>query len=102
MPAWDKPDGIFATAKTYLNYTSLEAQLDVKQSECRCGPNSYQSLSLNREILMMVPGGPAAVMGRGWISCVQHYLLFHSTVSHVKITLIAFGSRFQAFLICKS
>lgn len=102
MPVWDKPDGIFATDKTYLSYTFLEAQPDVKQSECRSGPNSHQSLSLNREILMMVPGGPVAVMGIGWIFNVQHCLIFHSTVSHVKITLIVFGSCFQAFLICKS
>lgn len=102
MPVWDKPDGIFATDKAYLNYTSLEAQLDVKQSECRSGPNSYQFLSLNSEILMMVPGSPAALMGRGWISHLQHYLLFHSTVSHIKTTLIAFVLCFQAFLISKS
>jgi len=102
MPVRDKLDGIFATDKTYLNYTSLETQLDVKPSECRSGPSSSQSLPLNRGILMMVPGSPAAVMGRGWISDVQYYLCFPSSVSPVKITLIAFGLCFQAFLICRS
>lgn len=57
-------------------------------------PVFYHSLSLEREILTLMPGSPGAVVGP-----VKHCLLFDSTVEHVNITVIAFGS---SFWVCKS